>query len=262
MRSFAMLLPCGISLFSGVEFVCCPKHFKGKYLLLPHKKLFIYWHLLSTAQRVMCTRNNVKWIYHLISHIVKTWISCKNKINFLGNIHLFIWHFFNLFSNHIEVMKTNSFEQSFFLIRLVFFAYKFFISEHKSIWKRFHSSSSSFSHSFHSINYRINFSPQHTCVSVCVCECEIYAALNIINCCIHSCRWHCGRKFCMSTSLFGPKWFCEIDKHTQMTSCQCTRSRNFFSFVVVWCAAWNMSLEMKNFMQLSIWRNFEFNFRP
>lgn len=28
-RSFAMLLPCGISLFSGVEFVCCPKHFKG-----------------------------------------------------------------------------------------------------------------------------------------------------------------------------------------------------------------------------------------
>lgn len=30
MRSFAMLLPCGISLFSGVEFVCCPKHFKGR----------------------------------------------------------------------------------------------------------------------------------------------------------------------------------------------------------------------------------------
>lgn len=37
LRSFAMLLPCGISLFSGVEFVCCPKHFKGKsyvYVLL------------------------------------------------------------------------------------------------------------------------------------------------------------------------------------------------------------------------------------
>lgn len=35
MRSFAMLLPCGISLFSGVEFVCCPKHFKGsmKFIL-------------------------------------------------------------------------------------------------------------------------------------------------------------------------------------------------------------------------------------
>lgn len=31
MRSFAMLLPCGISLFSGVEFVCCPKHFKGEF---------------------------------------------------------------------------------------------------------------------------------------------------------------------------------------------------------------------------------------
>lgn len=28
LRSFAMLLPCGISLFSGVEFVCCPT--KGK----------------------------------------------------------------------------------------------------------------------------------------------------------------------------------------------------------------------------------------
>lgn len=26
-----MLLPCGISLFSGVEFVCCPKHFKGNF---------------------------------------------------------------------------------------------------------------------------------------------------------------------------------------------------------------------------------------
>lgn len=24
-----MLLPCGISLFSGVEFVCCPKHAAG-----------------------------------------------------------------------------------------------------------------------------------------------------------------------------------------------------------------------------------------
>lgn len=34
MRSFAMLLPCGISLFSGVEFVCCPKHFKGELLNL------------------------------------------------------------------------------------------------------------------------------------------------------------------------------------------------------------------------------------
>jgi amyloid beta A4 protein len=34
MRSFAMLLPCGISLFSGVEFVCCPKHFKGEILFI------------------------------------------------------------------------------------------------------------------------------------------------------------------------------------------------------------------------------------
>ncbi|XP_071441365.1 amyloid-beta-like protein isoform X2 [Hetaerina americana] len=37
LRSFAMLLPCGISLFSGVEFVCCPKHFKDN--MKPHKPL-------------------------------------------------------------------------------------------------------------------------------------------------------------------------------------------------------------------------------
>ncbi|XP_065158410.1 amyloid-beta-like protein isoform X2 [Atheta coriaria] len=36
LRSFAMLLPCGISLFSGVEFVCCPKHFKDN--MKPVKK--------------------------------------------------------------------------------------------------------------------------------------------------------------------------------------------------------------------------------
>jgi amyloid beta A4 protein len=29
LRSFAMLLPCGIDVFSGVEFVCCPKDVKG-----------------------------------------------------------------------------------------------------------------------------------------------------------------------------------------------------------------------------------------
>ncbi|KAJ8680441.1 hypothetical protein QAD02_016228 [Eretmocerus hayati] len=34
LRSFAMLLPCGISLFAGVEFVCCPKHLKGMYILI------------------------------------------------------------------------------------------------------------------------------------------------------------------------------------------------------------------------------------
>lgn len=33
LKSFAMLLPCGISLFSGVEFVCCPKHYKPGMLL-------------------------------------------------------------------------------------------------------------------------------------------------------------------------------------------------------------------------------------
>lgn len=28
LKSFAMLLPCGIDVFSGVEFVCCPKNYK------------------------------------------------------------------------------------------------------------------------------------------------------------------------------------------------------------------------------------------
>ncbi|XP_075976542.1 amyloid-beta-like protein isoform X3 [Anticarsia gemmatalis] len=37
LRTFAMLLPCGISLFSGVEFVCCPKHFKENVKM--HKPL-------------------------------------------------------------------------------------------------------------------------------------------------------------------------------------------------------------------------------
>ncbi|XP_060804245.1 amyloid-beta-like protein isoform X2 [Amyelois transitella] len=37
LRTFAMLLPCGISLFSGVEFVCCPKHFKENVKL--HKPM-------------------------------------------------------------------------------------------------------------------------------------------------------------------------------------------------------------------------------
>lgn len=36
LRSFAMLLPCGISLFSGVEFVCCPT--KGKIEISFHSK--------------------------------------------------------------------------------------------------------------------------------------------------------------------------------------------------------------------------------
>lgn len=29
LKSFAMLLPCGIDVFSGVEFVCCPKNYKN-----------------------------------------------------------------------------------------------------------------------------------------------------------------------------------------------------------------------------------------
>ena len=52
LRSFAMLLPCGISLFSGVEFVCCPKHFKG----MPCTDLLQDW------MKCMC----IKWLQLLI----------------------------------------------------------------------------------------------------------------------------------------------------------------------------------------------------
>lgn len=55
LRSFAMLLPCGIDVFSGVEFVCCPakktrkgelkkilSHFGNIFLLLV--KIYLSFH--------------------------------------------------------------------------------------------------------------------------------------------------------------------------------------------------------------------------
>lgn len=51
MRSFAMLLPCGISLFSGVEFVCCPKHFKGETFFY-----YCYFHF--------CARHSFARLWH------------------------------------------------------------------------------------------------------------------------------------------------------------------------------------------------------
>ncbi|OXU27409.1 hypothetical protein TSAR_004799 [Trichomalopsis sarcophagae] len=41
LRSFAMLLPCGISLFAGVEFVCCPKHLKENMKLKKHFEMHV-----------------------------------------------------------------------------------------------------------------------------------------------------------------------------------------------------------------------------
>merc|ERR1711936_1083573 len=38
LRSFAMLLPCGIDVFSGVEFVCCPSKKARKERLSPEEK--------------------------------------------------------------------------------------------------------------------------------------------------------------------------------------------------------------------------------
>lgn len=37
LKAFAMLLPCGIDVFSGVEFVCCPKSYKGRGLVKPQE---------------------------------------------------------------------------------------------------------------------------------------------------------------------------------------------------------------------------------
>uniref|UniRef100_A0A2P2HW38 Beta-amyloid-like protein n=1 Tax=Hirondellea gigas TaxID=1518452 RepID=A0A2P2HW38_9CRUS len=37
LKAFAMLLPCGIDVFSGVEFVCCPKTYKGRGLVRPQE---------------------------------------------------------------------------------------------------------------------------------------------------------------------------------------------------------------------------------
>lgn len=58
MRSFAMLLPCGISLFSGVEFVCCPKHFKGM-----HFKIHIEWGVgINSLENVQQKQSHLKVI--------------------------------------------------------------------------------------------------------------------------------------------------------------------------------------------------------
>ncbi|XP_022912595.1 amyloid-beta-like protein [Onthophagus taurus] len=54
LRSFAMLLPCGISLFSGVEFVCCPKHFKDN--LKPKKPVDLT--LLKSDAEIMDTEDD------------------------------------------------------------------------------------------------------------------------------------------------------------------------------------------------------------
>lgn len=55
MRSFAMLLPCGISLFSGVEFVCCPKHFKGMFRSLYISPFIRRNSIISTTAVTMAT---------------------------------------------------------------------------------------------------------------------------------------------------------------------------------------------------------------
>lgn len=99
MRSFAMLLPCGISLFSGVEFVCCPKHFKGMFkyfyfVIVPYysdfiqfkpknKILFRVYQLQSlkdfyTLVHFPITLENSKTLTMMLN--IKTFFLQKNKI--------------------------------------------------------------------------------------------------------------------------------------------------------------------------------------
>lgn len=61
MRSFAMLLPCGISVFSGVEFVCCPKHFKGKFQIdIMYNLPFIQRNSLYRRHTTIVTMGTIK----------------------------------------------------------------------------------------------------------------------------------------------------------------------------------------------------------
>lgn len=48
LKAFAMLLPCGIDVFSGVEFVCCPKTYKGEGTQATDSLVLIYQQFYST----------------------------------------------------------------------------------------------------------------------------------------------------------------------------------------------------------------------
>lgn len=81
MRSFAMLLPCGISLFSGVEFVCCPKHFKGEFDLFFTRFFFRFqFSSLNATVRWNCLFKVICGILHqpkFIATKMKMKMKCK-----------------------------------------------------------------------------------------------------------------------------------------------------------------------------------------
>lgn len=110
MRSFAMLLPCGISLFSGVEFVCCPKHFKGECDI---RFFYCYCRLLrpvtvgsseaTASAEASPGKTSEEKVYHSIyfhSHPIHRSLRRTQRANLLWQHFSFIRvTFFNLFSN-------------------------------------------------------------------------------------------------------------------------------------------------------------------
>jgi hypothetical protein len=100
MRSFAMLLPCGISLFSGVEFVCCPKHFKGEILSLllrgtspaseKHSLASLWREFIMGMKRGALWERNFITQFISLSHIdIFPSISLASEIYFDNIFHLF-----------------------------------------------------------------------------------------------------------------------------------------------------------------------------
>lgn len=122
MRSFAMLLPCGISLFSGVEFVCCPKHFKGECDI----RFFYYYCRLSEpvtvgssetrqGRQLRPRREWIKKVYHSIyfhSHLILVEATRESTLTTFLIYSLDIFQFifeFRLPSSAIKVLFNFSF---------------------------------------------------------------------------------------------------------------------------------------------------------
>ena len=85
LRSFAMLLPCGIDVFSGVEFVCCPakkarKGQLGKRARLLGSKLMFY---LAAQRRNICFLFPAVRSNYSLSFFLDHLFSCCASCNFL-----------------------------------------------------------------------------------------------------------------------------------------------------------------------------------
>lgn len=115
MRSFAMLLPCGISLFSGVEFVCCPKHFKGEQDIgFVFIVITLVWPLQWSGTSINSLRPVVreeqkKVLSHNLFPFSSAWVKrhCENPLwQHFSFIRLTL---FNLFSNFSSIKLDKNF---------------------------------------------------------------------------------------------------------------------------------------------------------